>query len=71
MTRILVVDDHEDNVELLRARLEARGYDVECAMDGQEALDKVRAAPPPPVGRRSSAWVYPQRRPRDRRRRAV
>jgi two-component system, cell cycle response regulator len=46
MTRILVVDDHEDNVELLRARLEARGYEVDAAMDGQEALDKVRADPP-------------------------
>jgi diguanylate cyclase (GGDEF)-like protein len=39
--RILVVDDHEDNVELLRARLEARGYDVEGANDGQAALDAV------------------------------
>jgi diguanylate cyclase (GGDEF)-like protein len=39
--RILVVDDHEDNVEVLRARLEARGYDVEGAMSGQEALDTV------------------------------
>ncbi len=46
MTRILVVDDHEDNIELLRARLEARGYEVEAAMDGQEALDKVFASPP-------------------------
>jgi diguanylate cyclase (GGDEF)-like protein len=46
MTRILVVDDHEDNVELLRARLEARGYEVDAAMDGQEALDRVRADPP-------------------------
>ncbi len=39
--KILVVDDHEDNVEVLRARLESRGYDVEGAMSGQEALDKV------------------------------
>jgi two-component system, cell cycle response regulator len=39
--RILVVDDHEDNVDLLRARLEARGYEVEGANDGQSALDKV------------------------------
>jgi diguanylate cyclase (GGDEF)-like protein len=46
VTRILVVDDHEDNVELLRARLEARGYEVEAAMDGQEAIDKVLANPP-------------------------
>ncbi|MEO7367248.1 MAG: diguanylate cyclase [Gemmatimonadaceae bacterium] len=39
--KILVVDDHEDNVEVLRARLESRGYDVEGAMSGQEALDTV------------------------------
>jgi len=39
--RILVVDDHEDNIEVLRARLEARGYDVRGAADGQEALDTV------------------------------
>jgi two-component system cell cycle response regulator len=39
--RILVVDDHEDNIELLRARLEARGYEVEGASDGQAALDAV------------------------------
>ncbi|HUQ48027.1 MAG TPA: PleD family two-component system response regulator [Gemmatimonadaceae bacterium] len=39
--KILVVDDHEDNVEVLRARLESRGYDVEGAMNGQEALDTV------------------------------
>ncbi len=39
--RILVVDDHEDNVEVLRARLEARGYEVEGATNGQEALDTV------------------------------
>src|SRR5688572_32394630 len=39
--RILVVDDHEDNIELLRARLEARGYIVDSAGDGQAALDQV------------------------------
>jgi two-component system cell cycle response regulator len=44
--RILVVDDHEDNVELLRARLEAWGYRVDSARDGQEALDSVQADPP-------------------------
>jgi two-component system, cell cycle response regulator len=44
--RILVVDDHEDNVELLRARLEAWGYRVQTAMDGQQALDVVDASPP-------------------------
>ena len=44
--RILVVDDHEDNIELLRARLEAWGYQVEGARNGMEALDRVHAAPP-------------------------
>ncbi|HJP60766.1 MAG TPA: diguanylate cyclase [Gemmatimonadaceae bacterium] len=39
--RILVVDDHEDNIELLRARLEARGYEVDGARDGYEALEQV------------------------------
>lgn len=44
--RILVVDDHEDNIELLRARLEARGYEVEGASDGQAALDAVKRSCP-------------------------
>ena len=44
--RILVVDDHEDNIELLRARLEARGYEVEGASDGQAALDAVNRSCP-------------------------
>jgi two-component system, cell cycle response regulator len=44
--RILVVDDHEDNIELLRARLEARGYEVEGASDGQAALDAVKRVCP-------------------------
>jgi diguanylate cyclase (GGDEF)-like protein len=44
--RILVVDDHEDNIELLRARLEAWGYQVEAARDGKEALERVHASPP-------------------------
>jgi diguanylate cyclase (GGDEF)-like protein len=44
--RILIVDDHEDNVELLQARLEARGYSTETARDGQQALDRVAQNPP-------------------------
>jgi len=45
--RILVVDDHPDNVQVLRARLEARGYIVDEAEDGEQALERVYAAPPP------------------------
>src|SRR5919112_1155918 len=44
--KILVVDDHEDNIELLRARLEARGYEVHGASDGQAALDQVEKVCP-------------------------
>jgi two-component system, cell cycle response regulator len=39
--RILIVDDHEDNVELLRARLEAWGFQTVSAGDGEEALQRV------------------------------
>ena len=44
--RILIVDDHEDNVELLRARLESWGYDTTEARDGAAALTSVASAPP-------------------------
>ncbi len=44
--RILIVDDHEDNVEVIRARLEAAGYQIESAADGEEALERVRQSPP-------------------------
>ncbi|HJQ19944.1 MAG TPA: diguanylate cyclase [Gemmatimonadaceae bacterium] len=44
--RILVVDDHEDNVELLKVRLEAWGYSVDTAHDGAEALQAVDQSPP-------------------------
>ncbi|MGE4080617.1 MAG: response regulator, partial [Reyranella sp.] len=36
--RILVVDDVADNVEIMRMRLGALGYDVVAARDGEEAL---------------------------------
>ena len=41
---ILIVDDHEDNVELLRARLESWGYETETATNGREALERVEAS---------------------------
>jgi diguanylate cyclase (GGDEF)-like protein len=44
--RILIVDDHEDNVELLRARLEARGYATLAATDGEEAIARVEMERP-------------------------
>jgi two-component system alkaline phosphatase synthesis response regulator PhoP len=38
---ILVVDDNHDNVEILRAFLESRGYRVASAADGKSALAKL------------------------------
>src|SRR5690349_1233019 len=46
VARILIVDDHEDNIELLRARLEARGYVIDSAMDGEQALACVAKTAP-------------------------
>jgi two-component system alkaline phosphatase synthesis response regulator PhoP len=40
--KILVVDDEENIVELLRFNLEQEGYDVLVAYDGQTALDKLK-----------------------------
>lgn len=43
---VLVVDDEEQNRSLLRDSLEARGYEVEEAENGMEALQKIAARPP-------------------------
>ena len=45
-TRILVVDDVPDNVEILDARLASRGYEVVTAASGPEALERVHEDPP-------------------------
>ena len=46
MTRVLVVDDMEENCYLLRALLEGFGYEVETACQGAEALALARLRPP-------------------------
>jgi adenylate cyclase len=42
----LVVDDDPTNVEVLRVRLSAQGYEVVTAADGDEALQRARALEP-------------------------
>ncbi|GAB1541050.1 hypothetical protein NUACC21_37200 [Scytonema sp. NUACC21] len=44
--RILVVDDFALNVSLLQTALEAEGYDVDTATNGNSALAKIEASPP-------------------------
>ncbi|HMA22907.1 MAG TPA: diguanylate cyclase [Gemmatimonadaceae bacterium] len=44
--RILIVDDHEDNIELLRARLDAWGFATQSAADGEQALRQIEESPP-------------------------
>jgi len=43
---ILAVDDTPENLEILRMRLEANGYVVETAADGEEGLAKARGLLP-------------------------
>ena len=43
---VLVVDDEEPNRTLLRDSLEARGYEVEEAEDGLQALQRIATRPP-------------------------
>lgn len=44
--RILLVDDEKDLVETVQFRLEANGYEVISAGDGQEGLSKARSEKP-------------------------
>ena len=44
--RILVVDDEEDILSVLKFRLEANNYEVLSATDGQEGLNKARSERP-------------------------
>ena len=44
MARLLVADDSETILLLLRTRLEMEGHDVETAVDGQEVMDAFHAA---------------------------
>lgn len=43
---ILIVDDNPENLDILATRLRFRGYEVVTADNGEEALAKVREAPP-------------------------
>jgi len=46
MTRILLVEDHEEIWDFLSRRLKRRGYEVVVATDGQEGVDKAHSELP-------------------------
>ena len=46
MARVLIVDDHEEIVELVQLNLELDGHEVLVAYDGESALAQVRAQRP-------------------------
>jgi CheY-like chemotaxis protein len=46
MTKVLLVEDHEELWDFLSRRLERRGFEVILAHDGQQGLDKARAERP-------------------------
>ena len=46
MTTILLAEDNELNRDMLLRRLERRGYQVVVATNGEEAIEKVKAAGP-------------------------
>jgi two-component system response regulator MprA len=46
MTKVLVADDSETILLLLRTRLEMEGYEVVTAIDGQEVVEALAGAGP-------------------------
>jgi DNA-binding response OmpR family regulator len=48
MARILVADDSETILLLMRTRLELAGYQVETATDGQEVTERLNGSQPGP-----------------------
>jgi two-component system, OmpR family, response regulator MprA len=46
MKRVLIADDSETILLLMRTRLELAGYTVETASDGQEVIERVVEAEP-------------------------
>ena len=46
MKRILIVDDEVQLVEMVKMRLEAAGYEIISAYDGQEGFDKAKKDKP-------------------------
>jgi CheY-like chemotaxis protein len=48
--RVLIVDDDANSREVLAEVLQTQGYQAYQAENGQQALDLLKAVPPPPPG---------------------
>ena len=46
MTKILLVEDNEDNRDMLSRRLDRKGFTVVLAVDGQEGVDMAKSESP-------------------------
>lgn len=46
MTKILLVEDNEDNRDMLSRRLERKGFTVTLAVDGREGVDRATSELP-------------------------
>jgi PAS domain S-box-containing protein len=46
MTRLLIVDDRQEDLYLLQVLLSSNGFEIELASNGVEALEKARQSPP-------------------------
>jgi len=46
MTKILIVEDNEMNRDMLQRRLERKGYEVVCAVDGPQGIAMAASARP-------------------------
>ena len=46
MSKILLVEDNEDNRDMLSRRLERKGFAVTLAVDGQDGVDKAKSELP-------------------------
>ena len=46
MAKVLLIEDNEMNRDMLSRRLIRRGFEVVCAVDGQEGVDSARSQRP-------------------------
>ena len=46
MTKLLYIEDNDDNVYMLKSRLERRGYTVCVATDGEQGMEMARTEAP-------------------------